>query len=61
MGRSNHVESNLDVIKELCDELEGFFDAYQMDRVWSKNEDKVTICFTAERMKKKWFTNEFRN
>jgi len=61
MGTSNSTESNLDVVKELCDELEGFFEAYNLDRVWSNDNSKVTVCFTAERVKKKWFTNEFRN
>ena len=52
MGRSNSTTSNLDVVKEVCDELEEFFEAYQMDRVWSKDNDKVTICFTAEKLKR---------
>ena len=46
-----------DVIKELCDELEGFFEAYQMDRCWSKDNSKVTVCFTAEKIKNKWLPN----
>jgi len=57
MGTSNSTTSNLDVVKELCDELEGFFESYQMDRVWSENNDKVTVCFTAEKIKKKWLVN----
>ncbi len=57
MGKSNTLTSNLDVVKELCDELEGFFEAFQMDRVWSQANDKVTVCFTAEKVKKKWFVN----
>ncbi len=51
MGKANTLTSNLDVIKELCEELEGFFEAFQMDRVWSTDNSKVTVCFTAEKMK----------
>jgi len=57
MGTTNQLTSNLDVIKELCDELEGFFEAFQMDRVWSRDNDSVTICFTAQKVKKKWLYN----
>jgi len=57
MGKANTLTTNLDVVKELCDELEGFFEAFQMDRVWSQENDKVTVCFTAEKIKKKWFVN----
>jgi len=57
MSRSNKQTSNLNVVKELCDELEGFFEAFQMDRVWNENKTKVTVCFTAERMHKRWLPN----
>lgn len=57
MGRSNQLTSNLDVVKELCDELEGFFEAFQMDRVWDEGQNKVTVCFTAERIQKRWLPN----
>lgn len=57
MGRSNKLTSNLDVVKSLCDELEGFFEAFQMDRVWDKDQNKVTVCFTAERIQKRWLPN----
>jgi len=57
MGRSNKLTSNLDVVKDLCDELEEFFEAFQMDRVWSEDNKKVTIAFTAEKIRKQWFPN----
>ena len=57
MGRSNKLTSNLDVVKELCDELEGFFESFQMDRVWSEDTNKVTIAFTAERIQKRYLHN----
>jgi len=57
MGSSNRLKSNLDVVKALCDELEGFFEAFQMDRVWNKENNKLTICFTAEKIKKRWLPN----
>ena len=52
MGKSNRLTSNLNVVKELCDELEGFFEAFYMDRVWSEDNSKVTIAFTAEKIKR---------
>ena len=52
MGYSNYQTSNLNVVKALCDELEGFFEAYQMDKVWSKDKSKITIAFTAEKLKR---------
>lgn len=51
MGKSTKLTSNLTVVKELCDELEGYFEAFYMDRVWSKDNSKVTICFTAEKLR----------
>ncbi len=44
-------ETNLNIIKDLCDELEGFFEAFTMDRVWNTDNSKVTVCFTAEKIK----------
>ena len=52
MGKSNRLTSNLNVVKELCNELEGFFEAFYMDRVWSEDNTKVTIAFTAEKIKR---------
>lgn len=49
---NKHLTSNLEVIKELCEELEGFFEAFTMDKVWSKDRNKVTVAFTAERFVK---------
>jgi len=57
MVRSKILTSNLNVVKELCEELEGFFEAFQMDRVWNESQDKVTICFTAEKIKKRYMPN----
>ena len=57
MGKSRVVSSNLQVIKEVCDELEGFFEAFTMDKVWSKNNSKLTVCFTAEKLKHGLITN----
>ncbi len=54
MGKSNTLTSNLDVVKQLCDELEEFFEAFQMDRVWSQDNNKLTVCFTAEKIQKRW-------
>ena len=51
MSKSKQITSNLDVVKELCDDLEEFFEAFHMDRVWSNDNSKVTVCFTAEKIK----------
>ncbi len=48
---NKHATTNLDVIKELCDDLEEFFEAFVLDRVWNKQKDRVTVCFTAEKIK----------
>jgi len=48
---NKHATTNLDVIKELCDDLEDFFEAFVLDRVWNKQKDRVTVCFTAEKIK----------
>ncbi len=53
MGQSKAITSNLNIIKELCEELENFFEAFTMDRVWSTDNSKVTVCFTAEQIKGK--------
>ena len=57
MPKSKELTSNLQVIKEVCEELEGFFEAFTMDRVWSKDDSKLTVCFTAEKIKPKWMRN----
>ena len=57
MGKSTKITSNLNVVKELCEELEGFFEAFYMDRVWNESQDKVTVCFTAEKIKKRYMPN----
>ena len=51
--QSKYDASNLEVIKNLCDELEEFFEAFIMDRVWSTDNSKVTVCFTAEKIRPK--------
>lgn len=57
MGLSNYGHSNLDVVKKLCDDLEGVFEAFQMDKVWDAHKNKVTICFTAEKIHKRYLPN----
>jgi len=53
MGRGRQLTSNLAIIKELCGDLEGVFEAFEMDKLWSKDGEKVTVCFTAEKIKKR--------
>ncbi len=57
MGKSKVITSNLDVVRELCNDLEEFFEAFYMDRVWNESQDKVTVCFTAEKIKKRYMPN----
>jgi len=57
MGRSNQLTSSLDIVKEICDDLGEFFEAFQMDKVWNADNTKVTIAFTAEKVRKKWLAN----
>ncbi len=62
MGKSKHLTSNLEIVKDLCGDLEGFFDAFNLDKIWSKDGQKVTVCFTAEQIKKvpKAFVKDLR-
>jgi hypothetical protein len=57
MGRAAHLTSNLDVVKEVCEELEGFFEAFQMDKYWNKNKTKLTVAFTAEKIQPRYMPN----
>ncbi len=57
MRRSKILSSNLDIIRELCNDLEECFEAFYMDRVWNEKQDKVTICFTAEKIKMRYMPN----
>ena len=52
-----HLTSNLDVVKEVCDELEGFFEAFQMDKYWNKDMTKITVAFTAEKIQERYVPN----
>ena len=57
MGPSNRVQSNLNVIKDLCEELEGFFEAFEMDKYWDEGKNKVTVAFTCEKIQKRYLSN----
>jgi len=46
-----HTKSNLTIIKDLCEDLEGHFEAFTLDRHWNEERDRVTVCFTAEQVK----------
>jgi hypothetical protein len=54
---NKHTKTNLDVIKELCDDLDDFFEAFVMDRVWNEQKDRVTVCFTAEKIQPRYVEN----
>jgi hypothetical protein len=51
MSRNGKATTNLDVIRDLLEDLEGFFEAFVLDKHWNDEHDKVTICFTAEQIK----------
>ena len=57
MGYSNKIKSNLQVVKDLCEELEGFYEAFQMDKFWDEGKNKVTIAFTCEKIQKRYLPN----
>ncbi len=57
MGRSNTLTSNLNVVKQVCDELEEFFEAFQMDKFWNEDRTKLTVAFTAEKIKARYLPN----
>ena len=43
--------SDLQVIRELCGDLEDTFECFTLDRVWNKDKTRVTVCFTAEQVR----------
>ena len=51
MGQSKELTANLQVVKDICEELEGFYESFVMDKVSSKDKSRVTVCFTAEKIK----------
>ena len=57
MPQSKELTSNLQVVKDICEELEGFYESFVMDKVWSKDKSRVTVCFTAEKIKSGYITN----
>ena len=57
MGSSNKVTSNLKVVEDLCKELDGFFEAFHMDKYWDEGKNKVTVAFTCERIQGKYLPN----
>ncbi len=57
MGRANTLTSNLNVVKAVCDELEEFFEAFQMDKFWNEDRTKLTVAFTAEKIKARYLPN----
>ena len=57
MPQSKELTSNLKVVKDICEELEGFYESFVMDKIWSKDKSRVTVCFTAEKIKAEYITN----
>lgn len=57
MPQSKELTANLQVIKDICEELEGFYESFVMDRIGSKDNSRVTVCFTAEKIKQSCIPN----
>ena len=47
MGNGKAI-SDLQVIKELCGDLEDAFRCFTLDRYWNDDKTRLTVCFTAE-------------
>ena len=48
---NTHTVSDLQVIKELCGDLEDSFKCFTLDRYWNKDKTRLTVCFTAEQVR----------
>lgn len=57
MPQSKELTSNLQVVKDICEELEEFYESFVMDKIWSKDKSRVTVCFTAEKIKPESIAN----
>ena len=49
--RKYNKMSGLAIVKDVCTQLEEVFDVFTMDKVWSEDGTRVTICFTADKLK----------
>jgi len=43
--------TGLAIVKDLCESLETVFGVFTIDKVWSEDGSKVTLAFTAEKLK----------
>ncbi len=50
MGNGKAI-SDLQVIKELCGDLEDAFRCFTLDRYWNEEKTRLTVCFTAEQVR----------
>jgi len=48
---NTHTISDLQVIKELCGDLEDAFACFTLDRYWNEEKTRLTVCFTAEQVR----------
>lgn len=51
MTSNGKAISDLQVIKELCGDLEDSFACFTLDRYWNEEKDRLTVCFTAEQVR----------
>jgi hypothetical protein len=51
MTSNGKAISDLQVIKELCGDLEDTFACFTLDRYWNKEKTRLTVCFTAEQFR----------
>jgi len=46
-----YTRNSLKTVIGICKELETVFGVFNIDKVWSEDGTKVTLAFTAERLK----------
>ena len=51
MTSNGKAISDLQVIKELCGDLEDSFRCFTLDRYWNEDKTRLTVCFTAEQVR----------
>lgn len=50
-------QSNLKIIEQLCKELEGFFEVFEIDKYWDEQRNKVTLAFTCQKIQQRYLPN----
>jgi len=48
--RSKFTHENLGIISELLEDIDPSFESFTIDKLWNKVGDKLTVCFTCEKL-----------